>query len=446
LQKPAQPSASTTFRPQEKTPSPSKKPQTLKEELEARLGNEYESEVRDTIQAILASLAHPQPAAPAQKPHAATVPSSANEQGKGKGKNGSDSVKIPVFSTPSNEVHSSLQTIQSIETSFHVLEDDFTMPRQLDFQSSSISGDDTNSSDEGTVTASPKLSFTSVNAPIHNYTHALSQLLNQLDAIESFGSEEVRARRKLVVEMVEKALEGVESEIEQKGNLSRRQSQAFVSHTSTQLEQDVERAVPILEGTVESTARPSIPDILVHAAPIDDSESVVLSTEDLGEVTPVFEDSAPLAVNDVAETGELHNSVLMESTTPEPVLSRETSNEDVEDLSSTLRPAPTGFHVDKSEDNLTAADADEVAPYIVFDEHQSGDIPTSTLGASSADLSVRSSEDDSIASRPAEEIDTFLLPAYSESSSPAGNNAAVEDDLVVVEENSDKDGWSDLEA
>jgi hypothetical protein len=443
LQKPVQPShnASTSSRPQETTPSQPKKPQTLKDELQARLGNEYESEVRDTIQAILASLAHPQPAVPAKNPHASTVPSDTKEQGKGKSKDASEPVKIPVYGTTSNDVRHSLEAIQSLETSFHVLEDDFKMPRQLDFRSSSALANDTDSSDEATATASPKLSFTSTNAPIHNYTHALSQLLSQLDAIESFGSDEVRVRRKLVVEMVERALEGVESEIEQKGNLSRRQSQAFSSDAPGQSERDVKPTAPIAEGEeVESTPRPSLPEIVIQA-PTNDSESAASPREHSEDETRPLDNPSPLTVDESSivaeETEELQSNVSAEGdgTSESGVTLSEAPSEAVQDSTSTLSPAPAALPVDKDD---SAADSDKVTtPYIVSYGQPSADLPTLAV-----DLRTPVLKD----VRPVEEIDTFLLPAYSEPLSPAAKHAAGEEDLVVVEENSDKDGWSDIEA
>lgn len=56
-----------------------------------------------------------------------------------------------------------------------------------------------------------KLTYTSVNAPVHAYVDALEKLLIQLDGIQSEGCKRVKERRKEVVHLVESELEKVES-------------------------------------------------------------------------------------------------------------------------------------------------------------------------------------------------------------------------------------------
>jgi hypothetical protein len=98
----------------------------------------------------------------------------------------------------------------------------------------------------------------------------------------------------------------------------------------------------------------------------------------------------------------------------------------------TLSPALAALPVNKDD---SAIDSDNVTtPYIVSYGQPSADLPTLAI-----DLETPVLKDD----RPVEDIDMFLLPAYSEPLSPAAKHAAGEEDLVVVDENSDKDGWSD---
>ncbi|KAG8737276.1 hypothetical protein FRC10_008381 [Ceratobasidium sp. 414] len=83
--------------------------------------------------------------------------------------------------------------IAGILVTFVSLSSNFTFPSQLDF--SSLSSSD-----------SPKLAYTPNNVLLHQYEHTLTGLLTQLDAVESYGDEEVRKARKEAVKRIEKEL------------------------------------------------------------------------------------------------------------------------------------------------------------------------------------------------------------------------------------------------
>ncbi|KAF8887803.1 hypothetical protein BD779DRAFT_1800508 [Infundibulicybe gibba] len=175
---------------------------SLRQELESRLNNEYATEVRDTIQALLASLA--------ESPSAPSLPSS-KPSGKGK-------EKAPEFTegrppTP-HDVDHSMNDVRSIEATFAALESDFTFPHQLDFIAPAPAQDRPGSlvSDSGSSTS--RLAFTARNHPVRFYEQALSALLVELDAIDSFGNESLRSKRKEVVGRVGHALEELEKEVE----------------------------------------------------------------------------------------------------------------------------------------------------------------------------------------------------------------------------------------
>ncbi|KAF8887790.1 hypothetical protein BD779DRAFT_1470566 [Infundibulicybe gibba] len=177
---------------------------SLKKELESRLNNEYATEVRDTIQALLASLAE-SPSAPAP-----SLPSS-KSSGKGKGKAAESTEGRPP--TP-HDVDHSMSDVRNIEAAFAALESDFTFPPQLDFIAPAPSQDRPASpaSDSGSSTS--RLAFTARNHPVRFYEQALSTLLVELDAIDSFGNEALRSKRKEVVGRVGHALEELEKEVE----------------------------------------------------------------------------------------------------------------------------------------------------------------------------------------------------------------------------------------
>jgi len=101
------------------------------------------------------------------------------------------------------EGHSQVDTdashaaVSSILATFASLSSNFTFPPRLEFTSSSSSD-------------SPKLAYTTINTPLHQYEHVLTGLLTQLDAVESFGDEEVRKARKEAVRRIERELEDLD--------------------------------------------------------------------------------------------------------------------------------------------------------------------------------------------------------------------------------------------
>jgi ElaB/YqjD/DUF883 family membrane-anchored ribosome-binding protein/rubredoxin len=104
-------------------------------------------------------------------------------------------------------IQASLSTILEINSSFEKLDNEFVFPDELDLESPSEGNTDL------------KLAYTSRNAPVRYYDHALQQLLSNLDAVSSFGSKAVREQRKAVVEKIERSLEKLEKKIEEKREL-----------------------------------------------------------------------------------------------------------------------------------------------------------------------------------------------------------------------------------
>lgn len=102
----------------------------------------------------------------------------------------------------------SLSTIEHIQDSLQTLQSGFVFPTDLDLaRPESPSGHDSDSESD--------LVFTSKNRTVHAYEHALNGLLEKLDAVESFGDEEIRGRRKAVVGLVEGALKEVGRRVEE---------------------------------------------------------------------------------------------------------------------------------------------------------------------------------------------------------------------------------------
>ncbi|KAJ6494721.1 hypothetical protein C8R47DRAFT_1116966 [Mycena vitilis] len=143
---------------------------TVRSALKRRLASESNVEVHATIQSILSNLS------PTTTPIAST--------------------SAPVVSKPAAAVH-------KVARAFRTLASDFVFPSQLDFTPSTSNG----------YTAA-QLPYTPRNAPVRHHEHALNGLLAQLDAIDSEGDAAVRRQRKLVVGLVEKALEDLDKIVE----------------------------------------------------------------------------------------------------------------------------------------------------------------------------------------------------------------------------------------
>lgn len=108
--------------------------------------------------------------------------------------------------------HQSLRAISSLEADFQALKAAFEFPTVLDYVSGTgeiVSVHTTTNTTAATITDGSgelrdvKLAYTQHNAPFHLYTHTLSQLLSNLDGVESRGVKEVRDRRREVVNRVE---------------------------------------------------------------------------------------------------------------------------------------------------------------------------------------------------------------------------------------------------
>ncbi|KAJ7823626.1 hypothetical protein B0H14DRAFT_1310397 [Mycena olivaceomarginata] len=152
-----------------------------------------EREERELAEAIRMSLAEPQP-----------QPSPTTSESKGK-------APAPA---PVKDVASSTAEVRAIDASFAALSSEFVFPSQLDFSTSRTASPTRNGSAEESVMA--KLSYSPQNQPLRFYHQALSGLLARLDAVESFGDEELRHGRKEVVGRVEGALDEVERIVEGK--------------------------------------------------------------------------------------------------------------------------------------------------------------------------------------------------------------------------------------
>ncbi|PBK74400.1 hypothetical protein ARMSODRAFT_952035 [Armillaria solidipes] len=109
----------------------------------------------------------------------------------------------PSASNETELVQKSLATIQTVQKKFEDVKTTFAWPTHIDFElNGEVISVSTDGSSEPRLTP-PKLAYTNRNTPLHTYNESLNRLLVQLDAVESWGEQDVRERRKHVVSMVE---------------------------------------------------------------------------------------------------------------------------------------------------------------------------------------------------------------------------------------------------
>lgn len=295
-------------RPAESAPQPSTS--SVESALKHRLAAESDSDVLETLQRLLWSL-EPTPSQPVDKKgKARETPAVPFSFPKAKPEEKKVHFEAPTPANPSASSHTpsapapgpksteeppqspapaalerslSLNTIERIEDSLHTLQSAFVLPSELDLAPSpaSASGHESDSETD--------LAFTSKNKPVHAYEHALNGLLESLDAVESYGDEEIRGRRKAVVGLVEGALKEVGKRVEESRERERKRN-SVVEVEGEKAEESVKELVdPLVEevaatpaGAVVTTPAqeaiidtPAVDDVAVEAPPQD----VVLDVE-----------------------------------------------------------------------------------------------------------------------------------------------------------------------
>ncbi|KAI6045023.1 hypothetical protein EDC04DRAFT_2638053, partial [Pisolithus marmoratus] len=136
--------------------------------------------------------------------------------------------------TDPRAIQESISSIAEIDASFEKLENEFVFPDELDFESSSL--------------PELKLAYTSRNAPVRYYDHALQELLSKLDAVPSYGSARVREARRAMVTKVERALERLEEEIEGRKDVATWKMSKAANGVAVLEEQEGDEGKEVVEG------------------------------------------------------------------------------------------------------------------------------------------------------------------------------------------------------
>ena len=193
---------------------------------------------------------------------------------------------------------SPLTTVRSVRTQLYAVESAFKFPAVLDFDQS-------------------ELAVTPNNAPVRAYEQALNDLLEQLDAIESDGDEEIRNVRREVVKEVEKALEDVERKVREQAPAPE-VTKGEVSEYNVKGEEpeplpvnrdaagDVKVTEPepaVAASSADADVDLAISGEYVAAPPADTSLGSVTSALD-GAAPPVNEDAVGLDIAEVASASD----------------------------------------------------------------------------------------------------------------------------------------------
>ncbi|KAG8887328.1 hypothetical protein FRB99_004287, partial [Tulasnella sp. 403] len=176
----------------------------------------------------------------------------------------------PPFATTSPNHSASFGSIDAVETKFKDLKSLFSFPQRIDFDHSSA--------------PTPRLLYTSNNAPVNHYESELVKLLTKLDAIDSEGLESIRGARKALVLAIEAELDRVDA----------LKSEAW---TKTQSERVAESEVADVQLEAQKP---------VDVPPVESAKEVTEAVED---VPPTSEDASPVEVDACPAADSVEESV-----------------------------------------------------------------------------------------------------------------------------------------
>ncbi|KAL1755182.1 hypothetical protein FB107DRAFT_262585 [Schizophyllum commune] len=444
----------------------------LRAQLATRLNTEEEAEIRDTMHAIMLSLQDQEEKfkagsgagsnamgsgsktnttrdAAASKPdiiidtNKANGDNSSASDAKGKGRASPEPPRTPT----SQDIAASLDTVRNIDAAFAALSGDFAWPSGLDFTpvssreasptrfpgdaaspfDSTSAEDDAASVTSSTSSPLSKLAYTARNQPVRFYEQSLSALLSQLDAVESWGSEEVRRVRREVVGRVGRVLEEVEGEVEGRwGVWVRREMRAERGREDVKGKAEVKVAVENDAVKIEAEAKEADAEkAYAEASPESESQAPSVA-ESVVTIRPASPNSVTRASEELIETVDApvqaDNAPIVDVTPATSAIAPSVSA----DAPATSDASPSiadtaGYEVeatdDATQDAISSADPENAA---------------APSDASISDADVPTSP--SFMSSPS--VDTFLLPAEPEEAPTK---------KVAHAEGTDSD-WSEVEA
>ncbi|GJE88964.1 hypothetical protein PsYK624_050520 [Phanerochaete sordida] len=460
-------------------------PTSVKSELKRRLESEADDEVRETLEHLLSELvgavpaakkakvdkgkaretpavpfnfSKSQPEAPAKPatPSSFTIP--VNTPSPAPATEGADLHRTPAMTpTQAQEAKDrreaaqgrtlSLGTIARIEESLRALESSFVFPTDLDLDldlARTANGWDSDSETE--------LAYTPRNKPVHAYEHALNGLLAQLDAVESFGDDAVRGRRKEVVHEVERALRAIGRRVEE--SRERARTPVAEEHSVSIPIQDaaekveVEAAAEVADdatpapvetltasapATVEPTEAPSTEP--VAAAEVESPEIVMQDVQPApadnvpSDSAPSVEPASEPAAADVIDTAPVETAPAegttpaVETPTPEPAVVEASVESAAEKAAEIPAPAPEPAAAEPTVD----ADTPSLEDSVIHEETATSQPPAETQSVPS--------DDSTPAPESAPAADVVAAEETHEPSSPAPSSPTPSDDTFLLASN-----------
>ncbi|RPD77270.1 hypothetical protein L226DRAFT_533262 [Lentinus tigrinus ALCF2SS1-7] len=341
---------------------------SFKEELEARIRNEIDPDVQESLVLLYSHIfdsqsgTDSQPVAGPSKPKETRVCMPAKESAPDTSSRPTEVKPTPQpvsESRPTTEGADhdrTLGEIKEVEAALRKLQEDFKFPSHLDFVSPAPSVANASSSSASDSDEPGRLAYTPNNTPVHAYENALNALLTRLDAVESNGDLEVRGRRKEVVKAVEGALEAVERRVEESRERERQRSR----------EREVASVEPVADVVAEETKVKDTPAVAAEEVKVDDATTVVAEEVEVDdttaventpvtEVSPVVDDTA---IVPVAIDTEDVSSYLPDSAT----VNVESSAVEVEILAAVNAPTPLSVAADDTSVNALEATPDSAPP------------------------------------------------------------------------------------
>ena len=289
-----------------------------------------------------------------------------------------------------------LSSVEHLQNALTKLRTNFVLPTEFDHYATSTDDRD----DTATVSSVSSSDFTrlipytNTNKPVYKYENELNGLLEELDKIDSHGDAEVREKRKVVVKAVEKALKGVEHVVGEA--VEKKQSLISVEAPlkGFDVDEDVTEETPPAPEQVETPVVVDEVTVPKPSTPNQMEENFVTSAEGPSPGDEALPESNAPAVS--------------ETTTDLPV-----------------EPTATESDVEASTVTITPASVE----------------PTSVTEPEPTQSQVL------VGAR--ETPDTFLLPEQVSPPSPAKNPREIDvdtdDEILVLDSDSEKSDWSELE-
>jgi hypothetical protein len=345
---------------------------------------------------------------------------------------------------------SPLTTIRAVRNQLSALESAFKFPAVVDF-------------DHFGLAVSPN------NAPLRTYEGTLNGLLEQLDAIESDGDEEVRNTRREVVREVEKALEDLERKVSEKAlkhqdvevkgyNVEAEEPKTpapkdtgpaevtSVRNTRREVVREVEKALGNLERHVsEKAPKPQGVEVKGYNVEAEEPKAHVLQGTIPVEATSGAQGAKTTEPSAAASPGDVDvDLAIYEEYLPSPP---------IVSPSNSANPEPRSNTAAQTADDALALDTDETAPVLGDSSESVATITATSASGPSSGVYVPAlpSPETFLATMSHDQFTFPPQPSYSESGTV---RADAQDDAVLVVDSSEEggsvksgeDGWSEVDA